>query len=319
MHRSAWVALLVTSFGFGTGGVAARAALGNGVEPYTIAALRAAIAAVALFAYLFATRGSLPQGRAVWRLGTVLAITNLTMPFAFFTLALQHASAGLVGLLVATLPVGTAIWAHLLLPNEPLHLRKLGGLLLALAGVAVLLLSGDSGLPEGGDPLLAAALALAGISSIAFGVVHAKKAAGNHRVLDLAGPQFAIGALLLTSMMLVIDGSPTGISLWGWSLIGYMAMGSTFLPFTLFYWMLQRTSATQASLVGYVVPLVAVLGGVILLGERIGPGIAVGGALILVGVVLTDRAETRRPGAVVGEVSALGRRNATSAESRTDS
>jgi drug/metabolite transporter (DMT)-like permease len=49
----------------------------------------------------------------------------------------------------------------------------------------------------------------------------------------------------------------------------------------------------MASLSGYIVPLISLLGGVILLDERIELGIVAGGALILVGVVLTDQAERR--------------------------
>ncbi len=69
------------------------------------------------------------------------------------------------------------------------------------------------------------------------------------------------------------------------------------MPFLLFYWVLQRASATMASLSGYIVPLISLLGGVILLDERIELGIVVGGALILVGrgAHRPSRAACRRP------------------------
>jgi drug/metabolite transporter (DMT)-like permease len=52
-------------------------------------------------------------------------------------------------------------------------------------------------------------------------------------------------------------------------------------------------SATKSSLVGYVVPLIALVSGIVLLDERLQSGIAVGGALIIIGVVLTNNAEQK--------------------------
>jgi drug/metabolite transporter (DMT)-like permease len=95
--------------------------------------------------------------------------------------------------------------------------------------------------------------------------------------------------------MLIAEGLPSDISAWGWSLIVYLTVIGSVLPFLLFYWLLRHVSSTKASLVGYVVPLIALGAGALLLDERIETGIVGGGVLILIGVVLTDRAERRRP------------------------
>ena len=54
--------------------------------------------------------------------------------------------------------------------------------------------------------------------------------------------------------------------------------------------LLETAPVTTVSLIGYLVPFVALFGGVLLLDERIEPGIVVGGALIIAGMVITDRA-----------------------------
>ncbi|MGA9595671.1 MAG: DMT family transporter, partial [Acidimicrobiia bacterium] len=79
-----------------------------------------------------------------------------------------------------------------------------------------------------------------------------------------------------------------------WLLIIYMTVVGSVLPFLIFFWLLRRVSATKASLVGYVIPLVALVAGIVLLDEKLQVGIGVGGVLILAGVVLTDRAERRK-------------------------
>jgi drug/metabolite transporter (DMT)-like permease len=225
-----------------------------------------------------------------------MGVTNLAVPFVLFTLAYQYASAGFVGLLVALIPIGTAVGAHYLLPDEPLHLAKIVGLTASLVGVGVLVFSGDSGLASGGRPLVAAALSLGAVAAASFAGVYAKRHVGSYSPIELTGMQFGTGAALLLVAMLVAEGVPPAISAWGWVLVVYMAVFGSVMPYTLFYWLLGEVTATKASLIGYIVPLVALAAGALLLDERIQIGIVLGGMLILGGVILTDRSErTPRP------------------------
>lgn len=90
--------------------------------------------------------------------------------------------------------------------------------------------------------------------------------------------------------MLAIEGVPLDVTAKGWGLMAFMSVSATFMPFLLFYWLLQYISATDASLIGYLVPFVALIGGIVLLGEQLQPGIIVGGVLVFTGMVLADRA-----------------------------
>lgn len=294
MQIRIWLAIVAAAVAWGTTGVATRAALNAGVPPIQMAATRAVLAAVLLYA-LMAMRGHgrITRDRDRWITGGFAALFQLAAPFVLFTLAYQYASAGFVGLLVALVPLGTAIVAHYWLPDEPMHAAKLTGLLVAFAGVAFLLLSGDSGLEQGGDPLPAAVLSLAAVLSISFAGVFTKGRPATYEPTELTWMQFAAGSVLIVAAMLVLEGLPSGISAWGWTLIGYLTVVGSITPFLLFYWILARVSATKASLVGYVVPLIALVSGIVLLDERLQTGIAVGGVLIIVGVVLTNNAERK--------------------------
>jgi drug/metabolite transporter (DMT)-like permease len=289
-----WTAILLASVGWGTGGVATRAAYDEGVEPYTLVMWRTLIAAAAVFVYLALRRRSVSRDERVWKVGLVMGTLNLAGPFLLFAVAYEYASAGFVGLLAAMIPVATAGLAHFLLPNEPMKAAKLGGLLIALVGVAVLILSGDSGLAEDGRPLLAFGLGVGAVSMIAFAGIYAKRYAGEYEPMEVAGIQFASGSAVIIVATLIVEGVPAGETAAGWGLITYAAAASTFMPFLIFYWLLRQVSVSYASLVGYIVPLIAVGAGIGFLSERLDPGIAIGGALILVGVVLSDRIEQRR-------------------------
>jgi drug/metabolite transporter (DMT)-like permease len=65
------------------------------------------------------------------------------------------------------------------------------------------------------------------------------------------------------------------------------------MPFLVYFWLLQHISATDASLIGYIVPFVGLIGGMLLLNEQLQAGIIVGGVLVAVGMYLADR-EGRR-------------------------
>ena len=294
MQIRIWAALLAAAAGWGTTGEATRAALDAGVPPVAMVAIRSVIAAALLLAVLMIRSKPITRDPQRWLTGTVMAAFQLSLPFVLFTLAYQYASAGFVGMLVALIPLATAVIANFVLPDEPLTAAKTLGLVIAFAGVGFLLLSGDSGLAEGGRPLLAAVLSLGAILSISGSSIFAKGRADTYEPMELTWMQFTIGAVLLVIVMVVFEGIPTEMSAWGWALVVYLTVIGSLIPFVLYYWLLSKVTATKASLIGYIVPLVALGTGVVLLDERIQLGIVVGGTLILAGVILTDRSEKRR-------------------------
>lgn len=290
MRSSAWVAMVVAAVGWGTGGIATRAAFDQGVEPWFLVTIRVIIAAFLVLGLLFLRKQGIPD-RTTLRVGIVMAVTNLVIPYLLFTFAYSQASAGFVGLLAAMIPMATALFANMILPDEPLTRWKLIGLSIGFVGVATLLISGDSGLTSGGRPFLAVVLALPGVASIGFSGAYAKRHVGEYDPTEVTGLQFIFGGLLLIVPTLLIEGVPTEITTTGWLLILYMAIAATFLPFYLYFRLLQEFPATTVSLTGYMIPLISLVGGLVLLNEQITAGIAFGGALILAGVILTDRAD----------------------------
>lgn len=291
MHLRLPAAFLAAAVAWGTTGVATRAALNDGVPPIGLTAIRAVVATMVLVSIAVFTGRRIQRSGAVRRLGLVMAVFNLTLPFLLTTFALRYASAGFVGFIIALIPLATAVTAHYVLPDEPLHWRKVGTLTVALAGVALLLSSGDSGLAEGGRPLIAAALTGAAVISIGIAGVYAKRASGTYDSISLTAIQFGIGAVLAIPLAAVAEGIPRNISVWGWTLIVYLAVVGSVVPFLLFYWLLRHMSSTGVSTIAYVVPLVGLVAGIVLLDEELQFGIAIGGLLILTGVVLTNRTE----------------------------
>ncbi len=320
--RRVWLALSIASLGWGTAGVLTRVVLNEGVEPYASAALRSSLAAVVVLIFLFARRVQinrrprirfLPAGRRkpdhprdlltrtrsrgvprspeAWKVGLVMGVSNLAVPYVLSTIALQYASAGFIGLTTALIPLFTALLAHFALENERLSPMKVGGLVLGFAGVGALLGSGESGLVSGGRPLVAGVLALISVASIAAGGVYAKHHSGAYEPLDVTGVHFVSGSIVIVIATLIAEGLPPAPSGLAWALLVTMAIFTTFVPFALYYWMLRSVSATFTSIAGYLVPPIAVIAGIVFLDERLQSGIVLGGLLIFAGVLVTDRSE----------------------------
>lgn len=291
MRAKIWGAIGIASLAWGTTGVATRAALNAGVSEFGLVTVRTLLAAVLVSGYLLLRRGGYGRTAESWRTGFVMGLANLVGPFLLLTYAYNNASAGFVGLLIALVPLATAVMAHFMLPDEKLHLSKVIGLLTALSGVALLLLSGDSGLESGGRPVVAFLLAGGGVVLISYASIYAKRRAATYDPVEFTATQFVVGAAVMIVATLAVEGMPGSYSSWAWVLLVYLTVAGSLVPFLAYFWVLSHVSAVKASLIGYMVPLVAIVAGVLLIDERLQFGIAIGGVLILAGVVLTDRAE----------------------------
>ncbi len=289
MGRRVWALIVAASFGWGTSGVATRAALIEGIDPFVLILARFVLGTLLLVGFL-ALRNGMPTGLAEWRAGLVLGTVNMAAPTILITLALRHISAGLGGVLIALVPIATALWAHFLLADEPLTLATLGGLLVAMGGVAALLLVGETGIAGGNLPA-GVGLAMLGVTAAALGGVFSRRYAQRLAITSLAGPQFVLATVTaaVASLWLAAPGAWT-VSTTGWALIVYLAVVGTVLPFVTFLAAIREAPATKVALIGYIIPVIGLIGGVLLLDEQVTAAMLGGIVLIFAGIVLVDRA-----------------------------
>ena len=85
--RRVWLALVIASLGWGTAGVATRAVLDDGVEPLALATYRSLIAVAVVGAFLLARGEGVPRSAIAWRVGLVMAVTNLAIPTILLNIA----------------------------------------------------------------------------------------------------------------------------------------------------------------------------------------------------------------------------------------
>jgi drug/metabolite transporter (DMT)-like permease len=290
------VAMLVATFCWAANIVAGKEAL-TGFGDLALAQLRVAGGAL-LFALLFLVRRpmSLCLSARQWMLMLLIALNGITLNQLFFIGGLARSTVAHTGLIVAIGPVMVLVLACLL-RMEALTSWKFAGMLISFAGVGVLTVdkAGGGGYWKG-DMIL-----LAGSAVFAYYTILVKQVADRYDAVTLNAVVFVLGALLMLPF-----GAPAACKV-GWSSLHatawlglvYMVVLGTLLPYLLFAWALTELAASRVAAFSYLQPVIAAALGIWMLSERLSWKVVGGGALILLGVYLTEheRGEERVPAA----------------------
>lgn len=257
----------------------------GGIAPAMQAGLRSAIALLPVLAIawisrrqLFARDGTLPWG--------LLSGTCFGLEFLLLFIALDHSTVGRVSVLFYTMPVWLTLAAHLLIPGERLTPRRIAGLVLAVAGVAVAMgdrMGGQATLL--GDVLcLAAAMLWAAIGLIARLTPLARVSAEKQLVYQLV-----VSAALLIPLALAMGTpwrEPTALH---WGILAFQAVFVACGAFLLWFWVLKVYPASDMASFSFLAPVFGVLLGWLILGEPLSASVLVALVLVSAGIVLINR------------------------------
>ncbi len=282
-----WLLLILLSVLWGGSfffiGVAVQA-----LPAFTIVAVRVGLAMLVLLAVLRVMRIALPTDGRVWLAFLGMGLLNNALPFTLFVWAQAQVPSGLASILNATTPISTALVAHAFTTDEKLTPNRLLGVLLGLAGVAVML--GPDLLAGLGDNLLAQGACLLATLSYAFAGVYGRRfrRLGQAPLLTATG-QLTVSAALMLPLALLID-RPWLLPLPGWQVIAALiglAVLSTALAYVIFF-RIMTTAGSNVNLVTLLVPVSAILLGVLVLGETLLPRHLIGFGVIALGLAAID-------------------------------
>ncbi|HEV2820120.1 MAG TPA: DMT family transporter [Solirubrobacteraceae bacterium] len=276
MTARGWLLFAAASVLFGTPYLFVKIALDGGVEPADIAFARAAVAAAVLVP-LAAGTGGLSHIRGRWPAVAGLAVLGMVLPFVLVAVGEQTISSSLAGILVATAPIWVALLALAADRSERFDRMRGLGLVIGFAGVVALLGVNVTGK----DALLGALAVLAlAVSYAAATLLYGRLLRGVSPLgVTAAAMALATGALAAPAA-LAVDAAPGAGPLAALAALGLL---STAAGYVAYYALVQEAGAGRSAVTLYVNPAVAVLLGVVLLGEPLGAGAVVGLLLILAG------------------------------------
>ena len=263
------------------------------IPPLVLVLLRVGIAALALHLYLLA-RGPSFALAIPYALSFVgLALLNNIIPFSLMFAGQTAIGAGLASVLNATTPVWTLILAGYVFRSETPGWNKLLGVVLGVAGVAVMI---GPGLAAGlGGPVWAKFALLGTALSYGFASIYAKRFSKLPPIVVAAGQLTASTAVMIPVIAVAGGfGAAFEASAASWSAVLGLALLATAFAYIIFFNLIANAGASNASLVTLIVPVSAILLGVLFLGEHLEPFEVGGMALIGLGLVAIDARLLRR-------------------------
>jgi drug/metabolite transporter (DMT)-like permease len=288
MTASDWALLAILSIVWGGSflfvGVAVRE-----LPPLTIVALRVVTAASALLLTLRLMGVDLPRTRQVWYAFLGMSILNNVIPFTLIVWAQSHIASGLASILNATTPLFTVIVAHYLTEDERLTGQRFAGVIVGFAGVAVMI--GAAAFASLDASILAQLAVLGAALSYSLSGVFGRrfKTMGIPPLATAAG-QVTVSSAILLPTALIVDRPWTLAMPSTGAIVSLAALGlvSTAFAYLIFFRLLARAGATNVGLVTFLIPVSAILLGVLVLGETLAMRHMAGMALIGGGLILID-------------------------------
>lgn len=252
------------------------------LTPPVIIFLRVAIAAAVLIPIAW-KQGYLSELAGHWKWIFGFAIIEIAGPFGALTFAEIRLSSSMTGLLIAAVPIVSAIFAWRLGLDDRVTGTRVVGLGVGILGVAALV-----GLDVSGGDLLSVAALIITVVGYALGpIIVAQKLGGVP----------ALGAIAMAMLINTIIYAPFAVATWPtasvpsitWAAVIVLGLVCTALAFILFFALVAEVGPSRTTVITYVNPAVAVVLGVLVLSEPITLGLVIGFPLILIGSYLATR------------------------------
>src|SRR3954468_4690066 len=260
---------------------------------FTLVALRLAIGAALLWVVIRAAHQELPREPRLYGHLAVMAVVHIVFPAALLHCAPQSGHSSIAAILTSAVPLFAIVIAPLFLPDEPIRVNGVFGLLIGFVGVVVLT---SRGLGSGPGSDITGEIALLGAAlSYAVGAVYSRRNMRGIRPMIPAVLQVTFAMLIAGAIALVAehpwDGRPGVDSIFAIIWLGILGSGVAYL---LNFRLLASWGATRTTLVAYVIPVVGIVLGYLVLAEPVDGRLILGTLLVVGGVALVNSRYGRR-------------------------
>lgn len=289
MHRSAVPKVALLALIWGSSFLWIKLAI-RGISPAEVTLGRLVLGAALLFAVVLVRREPVPRTPMIWGHIVVAALFGNAAPYLLFALGEQHVASSTAGMLNATTPLWTIVIALAVRHQQSAGLRQVAGLVVGFAGALLIFEPWQSGhgfASAGGIECLAAA------ACYAISYVYMDRFLAHRGIspITLSACQLLAAALML-ALTLGVAGAPsprlTVTTVASLAVLGFIGTG---IAYVLNYQIITSEGATIASTTIYLLPVVAIVLGVLVLNEHVTLLVLAGIALILSGVAITRQRE----------------------------
>jgi len=268
------------------------------ILPFMASWLRYVIATVSFLLFLKVSNQWMIPSRSEWSRIFLIGFFSTCVYQAFFMFGMQYTAAGDASLMITFNPLFTAILAVIFL-NEKMHLNLVIGLLMGMTGVGILFYySPNIDIPLA-DRVLGNILIAGAALSWACNTILMKRAMTTPandakkplNPLELTVWSSVAGLIMITPITAIEVATrgvvlPTGD---GWIGIIFLALFSTVIAYVWFADGIVKIGASMSALYVYLVPPFGIIGGYLLLQEKLGLSLIFAFVLITGGVIIAQR------------------------------
>jgi drug/metabolite transporter (DMT)-like permease len=261
----------------------------RGFSPTALVTIRLALAALLLAGVVVARGHRWPRNWRFWLFSVAIALAGNCVPFWLISFGQQRIDSGVAGILMGIMPLTTMVLAHFFVRGERLNATKSAGFVIGFCGLVVLI--GPHALLElrGQGTLLLYELAvLTGAICYAINTIIARHRPPADPLVAAAGVTLAGSAIMLPigagsagAQLLDAPAAPLAAML-------ALAIVATAIATVVFLRLVAIAGPSFTSFINYLIPVWALLMGVVFLDERPGATVVLGLVLILSGIALSE-------------------------------
>ena len=255
------------------------------IPPFTLSMMRLVPAVLFLLMVISAIGLRLPATLPEWWRLLIFSLLNNVLPMTLIITAQSEVTGGIAAIFMATAPLMTLIIAPWFVAEETFTWLRFVGILVGIAGVAVLVGVGGSG-----GSWKAQAMLLSAALCFSVANIYARHTLGGYHPFVVASAQ-TIGSLLLAALAAVAIEQPwtlTGVTSRGWLATLLMGLIASGLAPLCHFTVLKRAGPVNAMLASIVVPVTPILLGATFLGEHLQTRELIGGIIVAMALIIID-------------------------------
>lgn len=258
--------------------------------PTIVAGGRIIVAAIVLIILSILRRDSFSFLRKHWVLLVALAFFGCCLPFYLISWGQQTVDSSIAGILMAIMPLTTILLAHFFVANEQLTVNRVVGFLLGFVGILVLFgPTAFVNFDANSNRLVAMLAILAGAISYAVNTIIAKRLP-NESFVALSAVVMVFASIIMLPAILLIDQS-WQFSIQSSEFLSLVLLGifPTALATVIYFAVIARVGPSFLSQINYLIPVWAVIIGILFLNESIGFNAIIALVIILLGIAIAQR------------------------------
>jgi len=290
-----WILLLLLSAIWGGAFTLNKYAL-EAYSPEILVTGRLLVASLALILIVLVIFKKVKVHTSDWRYYLFMSIVGIVAPFLLISYGQLGIDSSLAGILMSTMPISTLILSHFFLDDERMTKTKLIGFLIAFIGIVILIMPGKNTLHTSMlDGLSSELMVISGAILYSFAAVYGKR----FKITDPLNASTGVTLYSAVIMLIYLIFNPSIIpndfgDMSHLSAVLILGIFCTAIATIIYFQILQSSGATFISMMNYLIPVWAILFGVIFFNENTVWNYFIGLLIIIFGIQLSQNKENSR-------------------------